>query len=346
MKRIISLLLVSLCAACLVSSAVGESFEETIVRVSLRNNKRIDFSSLPEEVILDHVYGNGTEAVLYLVDREHIALLEDLDFNVEVLVNEAPLRARETALESDRRRQARDPRQDYQFRFDVYHNYVDLVEFLTEINQQYPEITKLYTIGSALPSGRENWVLEMSDNINEDFNEPGEPELNYVSNIHGDETVGRELALRFIHYMVTGYYDEANSDHSRIRKLINENTIAVMPSFNPDGFERGSRTNSNYVDLNRNFLDQFRGAPRVQQPEALNMVEWLDSRKFITSISFHGGAIVANYPYDGNSDNRNVLTPTPDHTTMQYLCRTYAASNSDMLNSREFPGGIVNGAEW
>jgi carboxypeptidase D len=78
---------------------------------------------------------------------------------------------------------------------------------------------------------------------------------------------------------------------------------------NPDGFELGSRYNAPVaptepVDLNRDFPDQFDapGTNYVFQPETQAIMDWCNEHHFIMSISFHGGDLVVNYPWDGNRD--------------------------------------------
>ena len=77
----------------------------------------------------------------------------------------------------------------------------ELTDFLLNINDEFPNITNLFSIGQSV-QGRELWVLEISDNpgINE-----VEPEFKYIANMHGDETVGRELCLYLISWFVNGY---------------------------------------------------------------------------------------------------------------------------------------------
>lgn len=54
-------------------------------------------------------------------------------------------------------------------------------------------------------------------------------------------------------------------------------------------------------DLNRNFPDAFNPHSRPMQPETKAIIEWMKSVPFVMSLSLHGGALVANYPYDGSS---------------------------------------------
>jgi len=70
--------------------------------------------------------------------------------------------------------------------------------------------------------------------------------------MHGDETVGRELSLYLIEWLVSNY-----GINQRATDLVNNIDIFIMPSMNPDGFENGSRYNANGIDLNRDFPDQF-----------------------------------------------------------------------------------------
>ena len=83
-----------------------------------------------------------------------------------------------------------------------YHNYESMVNKLKELNQRYPNITSLYTIGKSNEK-RDLWVMIVSDQPL--IHEPGEPEVKYIGNIHGDESVGRECLIRFIEYLCVNY---------------------------------------------------------------------------------------------------------------------------------------------
>ncbi len=94
-----------------------------------------------------------------------------------------------------------------------YHNYQSLTEKLKELNHRYPNITSLYTIGKSVEN-RDLWVIIISDQPL--IHEAGEPEVRYVGNVHGDESVGRECLIQFIEYLCINY---GTNDY--VTKLVN-----------------------------------------------------------------------------------------------------------------------------
>ena len=51
-----------------------------------------------------------------------------------------------------------------------HHNHEEMEQFMTHYSIQYPEITRMYSIGSSV-QGRKLWVIEISDNPG--VHEPG-----------------------------------------------------------------------------------------------------------------------------------------------------------------------------
>ena len=221
---------------------------------------------------------------------------------------------------------------------EMYHNYNELTEFLQNIASNHPAITNLFSTGQSV-QGRELWVLEISDNpgINEI-----EPEFKYIANMHGDETPGRELSLYLIEWLCNEY--ETNE---RASFLVNNSSIFIMPSMNPDGFELGQRENANGVDLNRDFPDQFDDPINSldgRQPETQAVMQWSWNHNFVLSANMHSGALVANYPFDGPFTGQ--YSATPDDAVFIDLALSYSQNHSSMYNSTVFENGITNGAEW
>eukprot|EP01097_Dermamoeba_algensis_P005605 TRINITY_DN355_c0_g1_i2.p1 TRINITY_DN355_c0_g1~~TRINITY_DN355_c0_g1_i2.p1 ORF type:complete len:255 (-),score=31.49 TRINITY_DN355_c0_g1_i2:346-1110(-) len=209
---------------------------------------------------------------------------------------------------------------------------------MKRLNCRYGSITRLFSIGRSV-LGKELLVMEISKNpgVNEK-----EPKFKYIANMHGDEVVGRELMLRFIYHLCSSY----ERHEARIALLINTTSIFIMPTMNPDGFEAGRRANAHFVDLNRNFPDQFR-ATASHELETLAVMNWSKTKNFVLSANFHGGSLVANYPWDGSRDGRSGLySASPDDATFIHLATTYARTHKKMHSSWEFPNGITNGAAW
>ena len=58
------------------------------------------------------------------------------------------------------------------------------------------------------------------------------------------------------------------------------------------------------------------------------------------------GAVVANYPWDGNADMATRYEASPDDAAFRHLAGAYAGAHASMAASVEFAGGITNGAAW
>ncbi|MCP3977991.1 MAG: hypothetical protein GY716_01495 [bacterium] len=223
-----------------------------------------------------------------------------------------------------------------------YHDYTTLTQDLQTIAANYPDITRLSSVGQSV-QGRELWMMKISRNpdLEED-----EPELAYIAAMHGDEVVGKELCFNLINYLTTRYATDA-----RVAQLIDSTEIWILPSMNPDGTEAGTRSNAGGVNLNRNFPDWFSdpvntGAGRA--PETQAVMAWTEAHNPVLSANFHGGALVANYPWDNNPTGSSVNSPTPDpdDAALYSISLTYAENNPPMYNSPSFTDGVTNGAAW
>jgi hypothetical protein len=127
-----------------------------------------------------------------------------------------------------------------------YHDYDALTNEVKTVTQKYSQIAQLSSAGRSV-QGRELWMVKISDNA---AKEEYEPKLLYIANMHGDEVVGREMMLYLIRTLTSQY-----GVNQRVTDLVNNSQIYIMPSMNPDGFEKGSRFNAKGSDLNRNFPD-------------------------------------------------------------------------------------------
>ena len=110
------------------------------------------------------------------------------------------------------------------------------------MEEKYPLIARRFSLGQSARN-RTLWGIRITDNLDK---EEDEPEFKYVANMHGDETVGREIMVHFVRELLENY-----SVNAETRRLIDETDISIVPSMNPDGFELGRRANGNMYDLNR-----------------------------------------------------------------------------------------------
>lgn len=216
----------------------------------------------------------------------------------------------------------------------------DLEKAVKEFGRRCSNISRIYSIGKSV-HGVPLWVIEISDKPGEE--EP-EPAFKFIGNVHGDEPVGRELLLRLANWICDNYMKDS------LARLIVENIhLHLLPSMNPDGYFLRSRGNANNIDLNRDFPDQFfplNNDINARQPETRAVMNWLREIQFAASASLHGGALVANYPWDGTEDKRRNYYACPDDDTFRFMASIYSRSHHNMSLSKEFPGGITNGAFW
>jgi len=229
----------------------------------------------------------------------------------------------------------------------TYHTYDTLTSELDAIAAARTDLTRLISLGTSAAQPpepvRQLWMMKISDNPDVDEDEP---EVAYIAAMHGDEVVGKELCIEFIHYLLDNYGTD-----SLVTDLVDNTEIWIMPSMNPDGTELGQRYNSNGFDLNRDFPDWFAdpvNSPAGRQPETAAVMNWVAAHSVNLSANFHGGALVVNYPWDNNPAGSSVFSPTvaPDQDTFHSISLTYSQNNPPMYASPLFTDGVTNGAAW
>uniref|UniRef100_G1RXC2 Carboxypeptidase N subunit 1 n=1 Tax=Nomascus leucogenys TaxID=61853 RepID=G1RXC2_NOMLE len=223
-----------------------------------------------------------------------------------------------------------------------HHRYDDLVRTLYKVQNECPGITRVYSIGRSV-EGRHLYVLEFSDHPG--IHEPLEPEVKYVGNMHGNEALGRELMLQLSEFLC----EEFRNRNQRIVQLIQDTRIHILPSMNPDGYEVAAAQPR--LPLHCQPL-----ASSQVEPETRAVIRWMHSFNFVLSANLHGGAVVANYPYDKSFEHRvrgvrrTANTPTPDDKLFQKLAKVYSYAHGWMFQGWNcgdyFPDGITNGASW
>ncbi|CAF2037087.1 unnamed protein product [Rotaria magnacalcarata] len=254
-----------------------------------------------------------------------------------------------------------------------YHHYSELDRLLQKWQSNYSKIAKAFSVGKSI-TGRSLFVMRLTSPLGTDIeNEQDEkqllkPKLKYVANMHGDETIGREMMIALIYYLLLNSKSDA-----RVNRLLSTTDIYIMPSMNPDGFENAvaglcesfntnGRSNAKKVDLNRDFPSQFSPLQKLingttvdlfygRQPETIALMKWILKENFVLSANLHGGSLVASYPFDETIHHADhTYGASPDDSLFRYLARTYASKHLTMNKGQgcaaEFTEGITNGAQW
>ncbi len=282
------------------------------------------------------------DSVRAIVTSRQIELFEDLNLAYTLLPH--PMKNR-TIEVIDGKDLGQSKSTDCATFLSAYPSYGLYEQMMDDFANDYPEICRYEEIG-VLPSGRKLMALVISDNVNtvED-----EPRFLYTSTMHGDETAGYILSLRLIKDLLCNY---GSDDH--ITYLVDNIEIWINPLANPDGtyawgnnnLNGARRTNANFVDLNRNYLDPQDGPNpdgNSYQPETVAFMELAENVHFNMSSNMHGGVEVANYPWDTWSFNH------ADDDWWIHVCREYADSaqaDSPFGYFDAFNDGITNGFDW
>lgn len=111
-----------------------------------------------------------------------------------------------------------------------HHNNEETNRILSKIHEKCPQQTLIYSIGQSAENKPMN-VIEITKFPGK--HELLRPEFKFVANMHGNEVVGKEILLRLAYYLCLQY----NVDKD-ITWLIDNTRIHIMPTMNPDGYER------------------------------------------------------------------------------------------------------------
>jgi hypothetical protein len=273
---------------------------------------------------VDYVNSDTQTIIVYVRDEAELTRLISSGFNAEPMPDLAKQYA--DALEQETLHSDNPLRE--------YYTYTEYITFMQNTAAQYPALCQLVQFGTTV-QGRPMYFLKISDNVSIQENEP---EFRYVSSMHGDEVVGYDLMIRLINLLLSQY----NIDQ-RVTNIVNNTEIWICPMLNPDGYVAHSRYNANGSDLNRNFplpVGSEHPDGMATQPETSAVMTHGSEHSFNLSANFHGGALVANYPWD------YIYPLTPDNDLFIQLALSYSIHNTAMYNSTEFDQGITNGADW
>ncbi|XP_056089753.1 inactive carboxypeptidase-like protein X2 isoform X2 [Rhinichthys klamathensis goyatoka] len=247
-----------------------------------------------------------------------------------------------------------------------HHSYKEMRQLMKVVNEKCPNITRIYNIGRSF-SGQKLYAIEISDRPGE--HELGEPEFRYTAGSHGNEVLGRELLLLLMQFMCQEYL----SGNTRVRHLVEETRIHLLPSVNPDGYEKAFAAGSelsgwtlgrwshdgldihhNFPDLssvlweaeNRNWVprkfhnhhipipDWYRSENASVAVETRALVSWMEKIPFVLGGNLQGGELVVSFPFDRTrSETLRHPTPTADDHVFRWLAFSYASTHRLMTHA-------------
>ena len=184
-----------------------------------------------------------------------------------------------------------------------YKSYQESVEFLESMQEKYPNLFRVQSIGTTY-EGREIMLITISNDVSQADTKPA---LLYTGTIHAREWIGSELASKFVEYIANNHEFDP-----KLEQNLNSSTIYMVPILNPDGFEhsrkhfsfwrknrRVNKDGSIGVDLNRNFSIGFKkqkdrssniygGEEPFSEAETKAIKEFVDSHSNITiALDYH-----------------------------------------------------------
>lgn len=228
-----------------------------------------------------------------------------------------------------------------EYDWDQYPTYSAYENMMYAFATNHPDKCEIIELGT-LPSNRKILIAHINNGTT-----AGKPKFLYTSTIHGDETTGWMLMLRWIDYLLE------NPTLPECANILENVDLYVGPNTNPDGTYHGgnntvngaTRYNANGVDMNRNYADPHGSAHPDGNPYAQE-TEWFmqlaQENNFVMGANYHGGAEVMNYPWD------NTYTLHADDQWYQLISHEYADLTHQVSSGymTDYNNGITNGAAW
>jgi len=204
--------------------------------------------------------------------------------------------------------------------YEEYHSYAEQKAMLDDLHAQYPELTKVFSIGPSY-EGRELWAIKISNNPEVD--DPEKPAFLLYAQHHAREILTPEVALYTAKTLLESYGVD-----DQMTTYVDTREVYIVPTVNPDGAEydqsgatfrmwRKTRTvnegsNCRGVDLNRNYgyewvgpgssgapcSETYRGASPFSEPETQALRKLINTHTNIRiDISLHSHAKLVLYPW-------------------------------------------------
>lgn len=243
------------------------------------------------------------------IDEKEEGLIKEAGYPVERILDEAFLET------------------DIYGRAAGYHTPETCVNDLKAWAAEHKDVCSFHQIGTSV-QGRPIVALKVSsDPLKHTF----KPIVRICGAHHGNEVGASETVIMFTKHLLDNYATDA-----RLKKLIKEREIWLIPMVNPDGVAKRSRYNANRKDLNRNYGYHFgrsykAGSNPYSEPETRAIRDQAADTPFALSLSFHCSGDIVNYLWNYTK------VRAPDQKLILELANGYASSNGYE---------VTEGADW
>lgn len=118
-----------------------------------------------------------------------------------------------------------------------FYSFSQMNTAMNNLVASYGSIASKTSLGTTV-NGNNIWCIKISDNVGTD--ETNEPEVLFIGLQHAREAIGGSSLIFFMQYLCENYATD-----SRIRDLVDNREVYIIPCMNPDGWERNRSTNPN-----------------------------------------------------------------------------------------------------
>jgi hypothetical protein len=259
-------------------------------------------------------FGEGKKWVDLILTQVEIDQLSKEGFETSILLTERQLKILKLSF---------DP---------TYHTYQEMVTELDSLQNAYPEVARMDSIGVSTQEKRIIWAFKISDQVQLDEDEPA---VLYNGVHHACEVMGLEICMRLINDLLSVYGSDPE-----ITSWIDNTEIWFVPLLNPDGhsavtseislywrkngrdldgdsllyeyqcndwwtcYTEGANLNRNY-DFNWEYGGSylpwhydFRGEYPFSESENQALRELALFQRFALSISYHSYGEIVFYPWE------------------------------------------------
>ncbi|MBL7033747.1 MAG: T9SS type A sorting domain-containing protein [Candidatus Delongbacteria bacterium] len=241
---------------------------------------------------------------------------------------------------------------------DYYHNYEECFTLLDSLAQANPDIMRVDSIGYSDQLGLPIWAAVISDNVQENEDEPS---LLLTGTCHAEEILGTEIVLSFAIELM------AHRNQMPWVAWIATSQIIIVPTYNPEGMgivlseqdityrknlreiagdciiHPGIGSDSCGVDLNRNYeyfwnqgdtlwhdqdaeaFDYYRGVAPFSEGESRAIRDLGEDYNLVYYIAYHSARTSTNfqkviYPWGWkHPEDEQIFKPCPDLDLMVSL---------------------------